>query len=213
VVVDNPDSWFMPFARRLVHRLGRLGESSLLSSSGEIPQGSDIAYLLSSELVVSSEVLARSRHTIVVHASALPKGRGMSPLAWQVLEGRNRIPVTLFEAVEKVDAGPIYLSDAVTFNGTELLAEMQASLGAKIVSMCVRFARDAEALVAAARPQRGTASYYARRTKADSRLDPKRSIASQFDLLRVVDNRRYPAFFEWRGRRYVLRIEAADEQP
>jgi len=47
---------------------------------------------------------------------------------------------------------------------------------------------------------------YRRRRPADSRLDPDRTLAEQFELLRVVDNDRYPAFFEWRGRCYEVKI-------
>jgi methionyl-tRNA formyltransferase len=58
-------------------------------------------------------------------------------------------------------------------------------------------------------------TYYRRRTPEDSRLDPQRSIAEQFDLLRVVDPDRFPAFFDLCGHRYVVRIEkqagAADD--
>ena len=32
---------------------------------------------------------------------------------------------------------------------------------------------------------------------------------AQFDLLRVVDTERYPAFFDCRGRRYIVKIEKA----
>jgi hypothetical protein len=38
-------------------------------------------------------------------------------------------------------------------------------------------------------------------------LDPERSLAEQFNLLRVVDNQRYPAFIHWRGRRFVLQVQ------
>ena len=57
-------------------------------------------------------------------------------------------------------------------------------------------------------------SYYRKRTPEDSRLDPERPIVEQFDLLRVADPARFPAFFDLRGHRYVVRIEkagAADE--
>ena len=62
-------------------------------------------------------------------------------------------------------------------------------------------------LIDSAYPQTGEASYYRRRRPVDSQLDPERTLAEQFDLLRVVDNDRYPAFFEWRGRRYGLLIQ------
>jgi len=50
------------------------------------------------------------------------------------------------------------------------------------------------------------ATYFKRRTPLDSRIHPEKNIASQFDLLRVVDNERYPAFFDFRGHRYYLKI-------
>jgi methionyl-tRNA formyltransferase len=48
-----------------------------------------------------------------------------------------------------------------------------------------------------------------KRTLEDSRLDPMKSIAEQFNLLRVVDNSRYPAFFDLDGFRYIVKIEKA----
>jgi methionyl-tRNA formyltransferase len=53
-------------------------------------------------------------------------------------------------------------------------------------------------------------TYHPRRTPAMSELDPHKTIAEQFDLLRVADPDRYPAFFHFRGHRYVLKIEKAD---
>jgi len=209
VVVDDPESWFIPYASGLVNSLGQFGESEELRNAEDLPVANDIAFLLSCKRKVPARLLSRSRHTVVVHASDLPMGKGMSPMTWQILEGRNVIPVTLFEAVEAIDAGPIYLKDSVQFRGVELLAELQAALGAKIIEMCIRFAEDVQALTARGEPQVGPESRYIRRTPEDSRLDPNRTIAEQFDLLRVVDNERYPAFFDHRGRRYILRIEAA----
>jgi methionyl-tRNA formyltransferase len=192
-----------------VRGLRRYGESEELRSAEDIPTGNDIAYLLSCERKVAGPLLARSRHTVVAHASDLPTGRGWSPLAWQVLDGQNVIPITLFEAVDEIDAGPIYLKDSVHFQSGELLPEMQAALGSKIIEMCLRFAEAVDISATNPEPQIGQASHYQRRTPEDSRIDPNRTIADQFDLLRVVDNERYPAFFEHRGRRYILRIEPA----
>lgn len=211
VVIDNPRSWFVPFGRKLVEFFSTLGPSALLESAGDIPTGNEIAFLLSCEKKIPAALLARSRHNIVVHASDLPRGKGMSPLTWQILEGKNVIPISLFEAVEAIDAGPIYLKDSVCFSGTELLGEMQAALGAKILDMCQRFVREYPAIINRAQPQTGVETRYRRRTPEDSRLDPTKSIAEQFDLLRVVDNERYPAFFEWRGRRFLLKIYPAPD--
>lgn len=207
IVVDNPLSWFVPFAEKLKKNLGQFGTVDLLSDSKDIPHANDVAFLLSCEKKVTSEILHRSRSNIVVHASDLPKGKGMSPLTWQILEGRNRIPITLFEAVEAIDAGPIYLKGYMDFLGNELLHEMQNSVGVKIMEMCQAFLNDWPQILSKSIEQTGESSFYKKRTAEDSRLDPQKSLAEQFNLLRVVDNERYPAFFEWNGRRYNLKIE------
>ena len=63
-------------------------------------------------------------------------------------------------------------------------------------------------VVEAAQPQCGEASFYQRRRPADSELDPNRSLVAQFNMLRVVDNQRYPAFFYAHGRRYILNFQS-----
>jgi len=207
IVVDNPLSWFVPFAEKLKENLGQFGTVDLLSDSKKIPHANDVAFLLSCEKKVTFEILQRSRSNIVVHASDLPKGKGMSPLTWQIIEGKNRIPITLFEAVEAIDAGPIYLKGYMDFLGNELLHEMQNSVGVKIMEMCEAFLNDWPQILSKGIAQTGEPSFYKKRTAEDSRLDPQKSLAEQFNLLRVVDNERYPAFFEWNGRRYNLKIE------
>ena len=78
------------------------------------------------------------------------------------------------------------------------------------VSMCQQFVENYPDIVQSGFSQTGTVTNYPRRTASDSRLDPEDTIAKQFNLLRVVDNERYPAFFDFLGRRYELRIDAAD---
>lgn len=171
---------------------------------------SDATFLLSYPRIVPQNVLERHGTCVVAHASALPKGKGMSPMAWQTLEGAREIPITLFQAVRELDAGPIYLRSSIQTRVIELLPELQAALGNEIVRLCLEFAQRYPTILEKATPQPGAPTMYRSRTPADSELDPLRSIADQFDLLRIVDNERYPAFFHYRGRRYVLTIEADD---
>ena len=42
--------------------------------------------MLSCGQIINKEVLQRNRNNLVVHAGALPKGKGWSPLTWQILE-------------------------------------------------------------------------------------------------------------------------------
>ena len=204
LVVDNP-SWILPWAERLVAEIDAGGDQARLARDhAEIGQGA-VAFYLGCIKITPPDVLARNRRNLVVHASDLPNGRGFSPLTWLTLEGKSQIPVCLIEAVQEVDAGPVVLRDQLNFEGHELIDEMRAALGEVTARLCRLFLESPEPL--AGTQQEGEPSTYPRRYPKDSRLDPNRAIAMQFNLLRTVDNDAYPAYFDLNGHRYRLRIE------
>lgn len=205
VLVDNRHSWILPFSLELVKILKEKGHRSvLLHDHKEVKQG-DILCLLSCEKIFKN--LSLNRHNLVVHESALPKGKGWSPLTWQILEGRNKIPITLFEAMEKVDAGPIYFQDFISFEGHELLVELKEAQGRKTIELILKFVEKYPNVTSI--PQQGVSTFYARRKPEDSELDVHKNIEEQFNLLRVCDNDRYPAYFNFRGEKYVIKISKA----
>lgn len=211
IVVDNPESWFNPYAERFLTRLCYSpchtdDDVKLLRAYTEI-EPADITFLLSCGSIVPPEFLAKSKHNIVVHASELPKGKGFSPTTWQVLEGKDVVHLTLFEAVEKFDSGLVYNRDTIDLGGHELIDEIRDKLARRIVEMCLEFIEQCRVSAVEGEPQTGEGSYYRKRTPEDSELDIDKTIREQFNLLRVVDNEQYPAFFDHKGRRYVLRIE------
>ncbi len=167
--------------------------------------GGEFLFLVSCHQIVGRDVLDRYTHTLVLHASALPEGRGMSPHVWQILEGRSGFTVTLLEAAEALDAGRIWHQIEVAVPAHAVCEEINALLfDAELALMDWALAHAAGVQP---REQHGTPSYYRKRGPADSRIDPSRPLAESFDLLRVADPERYPAFFDYRGRRYRLRLE------
>ena len=212
VIAPVQNHWFANHADQLTSALTEFGEAGRFHHHRDTPP-SDVAFLLSYPRIVPAEALARHGTCVVAHASALPAGKGMSPMPWQILEGAREIPITLFRAVPELDAGPVYLRSSIHTRGNELLPELRIALADEIVRLCLEFANRYPTILDNARPQSGASTTYRTRTPADSELDPHCSIADQFDLLRIVDNERYPAFFHHRGRRYRLTIEADDEHP
>jgi methionyl-tRNA formyltransferase len=172
--------------------------------------GGDILFLISCNEILRKASRARYRHSLVVHASDLPRGRGWSPHVWQLLEGCCSIPVTLLEAEDAVDSGNIWAQQRIQIDPHELFDEINEKLfGATLALM--DFAVDNVGHVKPAAQANVPPTYYRRRTPEDSRLDPHKSIAEQFDLLRVADPERFPCFFEHRGKRYRVYLRKENE--
>ena len=205
-VLSDRATWINPWIKELLVDWAIEGHCiSWVHSPYEVPDG-DFCFILSCSEVVKADVLNRNNHSLVVHESDLPKGRGWSPISWQVLEGENTIPVTLFEATDKVDSGVVYMKREITLNGDELVDELRKKQASVTIDLCKEFVARYPDIMGSSQSQTITPSYYPKRTPADSMLDPNKTLAEQFNLLRIVDNKSYPAYFDWLDQRYYLKI-------
>jgi len=208
ILVDN-DSWILQYAKKLKTLLIDAGhEVFLIRTADEIRNGW-CCFMLGCIKLVSSDDLSKNRHNLVVHESDLPLGRGFAPMSWQILEGKNQIPICLLEAADEADAGNIWLRDTISLKGDELCDEWRALQGLKTIELCCRFVKEYNELEPWG--QTGIPTWYARRRPDDSKLDISHSIESQMDLLRIVDNERYPAFFEYQNVKYQIQIKKVDD--
>lgn len=209
-IASDSGSWIAPWLSQLTSHWQAQGHAvTCVSEVSRLPD-SDLAFYLACGQLATRQVRARAMHNLVVHESALPQGRGWAPLTWQILEGQNEVPVVLIEAEDKVDSGDIYLEDSLQFRGHELCDELRYAQGEITKKLCTRFVDEFPGLLSRARKQQGEGTVYRRRTPDDSKLDLDQPLREQFNLLRVVDNLRYPAFFDVNGHRYRLRIERLD---
>jgi len=206
-VLAGQKTWMQPFIGEFILSCKISGNNvRLVHEPFEVTKG-DFCFILSCSQIVPDEVLRLNKHNLVVHASDLPNGKGWSPMSWNILEGKNEITVTLFEAEEKVDSGMVYIQDKISFKGDELLDELQSELGKHVIDQCNQFIKQYPSIIQKGWGQHGEESFFAKRSPSDSCLDPNKTIGEQFNLLRIVDNNRYPAFFDWEGSRYSLKIE------
>lgn len=208
-MLSDASSWILEYLDDLAVDLEVRGyQVHQIHNPADLAPG-DVCLLLSCGRLLSPEQLALHCHNLVVHESALPQGQGWSPMTWQILEGASQIPVTLFEATAALDAGPIYLQCTIPLQCTELVEEWRGLQAESTIALCQEWLDRYSDVITQARPQQGETRHYRRRRPGDSQLDPQRSLAEQFNLLRVVDNQRYPAFVELWGRRYELQIQPA----
>lgn len=202
ILIDNRNSWIWEYVEEFKNELLNLGHSCVVRNKhNEIKKG-DILILLSCEKIFKK--LSLNKFNIVIHESSLPEGKGWSPLTWQILQGKKIIPITLFEAGLKIDEGDIYLKEYIKLTGLELIDELREKQAYSSFSLIKKFLRLKNPKKI---KQKGKSSYFKRRTPDDSRLDINKSLKKNFNLLRVVDNQRYPAFFEIENQKYKLTIE------
>ena len=203
VLVDN-DSWILPYADKLVSKLNQLGKSAKLIRCHEDVEDGDVCFFLGCIKIAKETFLNKNKYNLVVHESDLPKGKGFAPVAWQILDGKDEIPVCLIEACNEVDSGDIWLSDVLRLSGTELSAEWREMQGNISIELALRFVCEYPTIKAS--KQIGNSTSYPRRRPNDSKIDLDKNFRDLIPLLRVVDNKDYPAFFEYNGCKYKLEI-------
>ncbi len=176
----------------------------------DISEG-DFLFLVSYGSILESQYRDKFKSTLVLHASDLPDGKGWSPYIWEISRGSNYITLSLIEAVDSVDSGPIIEKLKINLNGYELLDEINNVLFKKQCLLMEKVILRPENLVKT--EQFGKCkNFYRRRTVDDSKLDINKTLSEQFNLLRVVDNDRFPAHFEVNGHTYVLKISRINKR-
>lgn len=174
-------------------------------------KGGDILFLVSCSQIIRDTERKKYKATLVLHASDLPQGRGWSPHIWSILGGANQIVVSLLDASEPVDSGAIWLKTKFTLDGHELLPEINAKLFAAELLLMTQVVEQFETI----KPiqQVGVpGAYMPKRSPVDSMVDPYKTIAEQFNLLRVADTQRYPTFFSYLGKKYFIKIERSENE-
>ncbi len=200
-LLTSPKQWFVPYAKKFSEK-----ENFPLFLDPKQIQGFDIVFILSYHKILDKNFLKQNKHNIIIHASNLPQGKGFAPLFHQVLEGKNEIVFSLFEANEKLDCGDIYLQKTLNLNGLELYEELREKQALMTFELCLEFVKLYPNLKA--KKQSGQESFYPKRSPKDSELNIKESLEKQFNLLRICSNEEFPAFFYKDGKKFILKIYA-----
>lgn len=199
-ILTSSNQWFIPYAKKLE----KLIENSQLFYNHIEIFNFDVVFILSYHKIIDKKFLKQNKHNIVIHASNLPQGKGWAPLFWQVIEGKNAIQFSLFEADEKADNGGIYLQKTLHLDGFELYEELRQKQAKITLELCLEFLQNYKNLKA--KRQKGKESFYPKRSAKDSELDINKSLNEQFNLLRTCSNEEFPAFFYKDGKKFILKI-------
>lgn len=203
ILCSDPQHPVNAWLENWCRRLGSHAQAEILRDVSVL-EGGDILFLVSCHQIVTASDRAKYRHVLVLHASDLPAGRGMSPHIWQILEGKNDIVLTMLNAEDELDSGDIWRQQKIHFDGTELFDEINQKIFDAEIALMDWAVENIDN--ATPRKQSGEASYYKRRKPNDNHVNVDVTLAEIFNLLRVADPNRYPVFFEHLGCRYDIKI-------
>ena len=172
--------------------------------------GGDFLFLVSCSEIVSPSTAGKYKHALVLHASDLPNGRGWSPHIWDILEGQTHITLSLIEAGEKIDCGRIWSKKRVNIPKHYLWDEINYELFRAEIEMIEWAIENSNKVRPIPQDNNIKATYRRKRKAADHEIEVNKTIAEQFDLLRVSDPSRYPAYFVIAGERFKLILEKVD---
>ena len=195
----------------LVHRLRVKFPSCDISTATSLSElkGGQLLVALSFGELVPKASLEKYRLAVVIHASALPEGRGWSPANWQLEQLKTEIPVSLITMAEKIDRGEIIDQISIEVPLGELWADFVPKFQSAQEELIVRLISgklDARRF----RNQEGPGTYFRKRSPLDSEIDPEVSLASQWGKLRASDATRFPNFFFLHGNKYLIELTRVD---
>lgn len=205
----SKSSWANNYRKEIINKLkNHVGQIYFCNNHNKLKRNYDLNIIFSYFKIIPNTFLRKSKFNLIPHESDLPKGKGMSPLTWQILEGKKKIFFSLIEANTKLDGGLIYYKKTQKIPKDLLFDEIKKIQFNENLKLIVKFIKYYKKNKKApiGKIQNGKSSFYKKRYPKNSQINIKHSIQSQFNLLRVVDNKNYPAYFKIYGKKYILRI-------
>ena len=201
-LLDSSNSWIEKYLKNYLLKFPKKNQYKISKNPKSIKN--KIVFALSYTKILKNDFLQRNKEVLIAHPSNLPKDKGFAPVQQQVLRKKNLIHVALIRAVENVDEGPVAVRGTFLLKGHELSEEIREKQAAAIFKVVKKFLQKYPNVQF--KNQKGVSTYNKKRHKADSELNINKSIKSQFNLLRIVDNKLYPAFFKYKKNIYCLKI-------
>ena len=202
-LLDKENNWIEIYLKKFNFKLNNKFLFKI-TNNYKIIKKQDLVFVLSYTKILPDSFLKRNKLNLVVHSSKLPSDRGFAPLTYKVLQNSNIIFFSLFQVVRKVDSGSIFLRTKLKLNGTELYDELRKKQAETILNLIKKFLIKYPLIKSSV--QRGKTSYNKRRYPRDNELDINKNIKSQFNLMRVSDNEKFPIFFYHKSVKYILKI-------
>ena len=206
IIISSSDHPINPIVEEWVRSQNNNVDIEIVRNPNDV-MGGDLLFLISCGDIISPEILEKYKKSLVIHTSDLPKGRGFSPHIWDIISDNDSLFVSLIEASEKVDRGDIWKKIELQIPKTFLYEQILKVINSAHIELMDFAVANFETILPKPQSKDIKPTYYSKRTPENSRLDVHKSIYEQFNLLRVCDKNRFPAFFIIHGQKYKVIVE------
>ena len=205
-ILTSKNSWLNLNKKILIKKKRIWKNIKILNDHKKIKKNYDVTAILSYYKIIPEKFLKHSKYNLVVHESNLPKGRGFSPLYWQIINGINKITFSLFECSKRMDTGKIYIKRKFIFPSSLTYSEIKKKQLSSALSLLEIFIKNFKKNKIKSFSQKGKATYYKKIPKNFSKINIKKSIISQINIIRTRDNQKFPSYFFYKKRKYFLKL-------
>ena len=176
---------------------GELGIAVTETLEDVVGSGAELGVVVAFGRIVPPGVLERVP-MVNVHYSLLPRWRGAAPVERAIIAGDATTGVCVMALERGLDTGPVYARSEVAIGDDETAGELRGRLGAVGTALLLELLERPEGLPVPT-PQSGEASYAAKLTRDELRLDFTRSAVECHRVVRVGR-----AWTTFRGRRLIV---------
>tara|TARA_B100000886_G_C20425676_1_gene493866 strand:+ start:1881 stop:2522 length:642 start_codon:yes stop_codon:yes gene_type:complete len=152
----------------------------------------------------------KDNQVFVTHGSFLPEYRGFAPIQRQILDKKKIVGMTLFKASPKLDSGPIVFQKKIKFSGLELYEEIREKQYLAQLGILEKLFSRYPKIKYKKQPEK-KGKIFKKRKPEDQKLDINKSIKEQFNLLRISNNNLWPAFFNYKKKKFIIKIYKNDK--
>ena len=202
-LLDKSNLWFEKQLKSYDFKLNKY--IFKISKNYKNVKNQDIVFPLSFTKILPEDFLKKNKLVLIAHPSKLPWDKGFAPVQYQVLKNKKKIFVSLIKAVNKVDAGPICIQNHFYLDGNELSNEIRKKQAESILKIIKNFLIKYPNISFKEQKEKG--NFNKKRHPKDSKLNINKSIKEQFNLLRICNNKDWPAYFFINRKRFILKIE------
>lgn len=204
---DKSNDWFKNYFKKI--NINKKKYYIKKTYNKKKAQNQDILFIINYTKILPKIFLKKNKLNLVIHASKLPKDKGFAPVSYQVLRNKKIIYVSLIEAIEFVDSGNIYLQNKFKLDGTELYSEIRMKTADAMIKLIKTFLKIYPNNINI-KKQKGISTFNKRRNLKNDELKINQSIKKQFNKLRVSDNNKFPSYFIYKKKKYLVKIYKED---